>query len=92
MHRELQKSNFVKVCIMDLVSHLKRYLDSKQIEASRNLPTNALFPAPQAVSYLQDAIKKVSDEIISKIHLAYPDLNIVWLDVWRGKYGEQCKY
>lgn len=42
-------------------------------------PTLAIFPVPLYRSCSMGATKKVSDELITKIHNAYPALNIMWL-------------
>lgn len=68
---------------MDLVSRLKRYLDSKQISVTQ-FADECAIPRPTGSQLLAGRNKKVSDEIISKIHLAYPDLNIVWLMFGEG--------
>lgn len=68
---------------MDLVSRLKQYLDSRQISVTQ-FADECLIPRPTASQLLAGRNKKVSDEIISKIHNAYPDLNVVWLMFGEG--------
>lgn len=71
------------VCIMDLVSRLKRYLDSRQISVTQ-FADECAIPRPTGSQLLAGRNKKVSDEIISKIHSAYPELSIVWLMFGEG--------
>lgn len=68
---------------MDLVSRLKHYLDSRQISVTQ-FADECAIPRPTGSQLLAGRNKKVSDEIISKIHTAYPDLNIVWLMFGEG--------
>lgn len=68
---------------MDLVSRLKQYLDSRQISITQ-FADECGIPRPTGSQLLAGRNKKVSDEIISKIHAAYPDLNIVWLMFGEG--------
>ena len=69
---------------MDLVSRLKHYLDSRQISVTQ-FADECSIPRPTGSQLLAGRNKKVSDEIISKIHLAYPDLSIVWLMFGEGE-------
>ncbi|MBD5300491.1 MAG: hypothetical protein HDS17_03330 [Bacteroides sp.] len=68
---------------MDLVSRLKRYLDSRQISVTQ-FADECAIPRPTGSQLLAGRNKKVSDEIIGKIHGAYPELNIVWLMFGEG--------
>lgn len=68
---------------MDLVSRLKVYLDSKQISVTQ-FADECGIPRPTGSQLLAGRNKKVSDEIIGKIHVAYPDLNVVWLMFGEG--------
>lgn len=68
---------------MDLVSRLKQYLDSRQISITQ-FADECSIPRPTGSQLLAGRNKKVSDEIISKIHAAYPDLSIVWLMFGEG--------
>ncbi len=77
------KSKSLRICIMDLVSRLKHYLDSRQISVTQ-FADECAIPRPTGSQLLAGRNKKVSDEIISKIHTAYPDLNIVWLMFGEG--------
>lgn len=68
---------------MDLVSRLKQYLDARQISVTQ-FADECGIPRPTASQLLAGRNKKVSDEIISKIHQTYPDLSIVWLMFGEG--------
>lgn len=68
---------------MDLVSRLKHYLDYRQISVTQ-FADECAIPRPTGSQLLAGRNKKVSDEIIGKIHSAYPDLNIVWLMFGEG--------
>ncbi len=63
---------------MDLVSRLKLFLEQNGIGNSQFADTCDI-PRPTISQLLNGRNKKVSDEVISKIHLAYPALNIMWL-------------
>lgn len=64
--------------IMDLVSRLKLFLEQNGIANSQFADTCDI-PRPTISQLLNGRNKKVSDEVISKIHVAYPTLNIMWL-------------
>lgn len=68
---------------MDLVSRLKQYLDSRQISVTQ-FADECGIPRPTASQLLAGRNKKVSDEIIGKIHQCYPALNIIWLMFGEG--------
>ena len=63
---------------MDIVSRLKLFLSQNGIANSQFADTCDI-PRPTLSQLLNGRNKKVSDEIISKIHSAYPALNIMWL-------------
>ena len=69
---------------MDLVSRLKQYLDSRQISVTQFADVCGI-PRPTASQLLAGRNKKVSDEIINKIHNFYPDLSILWLMFGEGE-------
>ena len=64
--------------IMDIISRLKLFLDQNGISNSQFADTCEI-PRPTLSQLLNGRNKKVSDEVISKIHTAYPALNIMWL-------------
>lgn len=63
---------------MDIISRLKIFLDSNGI-ANSQFADNCKIPRPTLSQMLNGRNKKVSDEVISKIHAAYPSLSILWL-------------
>ena len=63
---------------MDIVSRLKLFLQESGIAYSQ-FADNCEIPRPTLSQLLNGRNKKVSDEIIAKIHRAYPALNIMWL-------------
>lgn len=64
--------------IMDIISRLKLFLEQNGISNSQFADTCEI-PRPTITQLLKGRNKKVSDEVISKIHAAYPALNIMWL-------------
>lgn len=77
------KVEFSKFAFMDLVSRLKTFLDSRQISVTQ-FADECGIPRPTGSQLLAGRNKKVSDEIIGKIHQAYPELNVVWLMFGEG--------
>lgn len=63
---------------MDIVSRLKSFLQESGIAYSQ-FADNCEIPRPTLSQLLNGRNKKVSDEIIAKIHRAYPALSIMWL-------------
>lgn len=63
---------------MDIVSRLKQYLDHEQISVTQ-FADYCGIPRPSASQLLNGRNKKVSDEVISKIHTSYPSLSMLWL-------------
>lgn len=63
---------------MDIVSRLKIFLSHTGISNSTFADTCDI-PRPTLSQLLNGRNKKVSDELITKIHNAYPALNIMWL-------------
>lgn len=68
---------------MDLVSRLKQYLDNEGIGVTQ-FADECNIPRPTASQLLAGRNKKVSDEIIGKIHQSYPNLSVVWLMFGEG--------
>lgn len=68
---------------MDLVSRLKHYLNSRGISITQ-FADECDIPRPSASQLLAGRNKKVSDEIIGKIHYTYPDLSVSWLMFGEG--------
>ena len=69
---------------MDLVSRLKLYMDKNGIAISQFADTCGI-PRPTMSQLLSGRNKKVSDELISKIHNAYPALSVLWLMFGEGE-------
>lgn len=63
---------------MDIVARLKRYMEVNGIPVSV-LADTAQISRPTLSQILSGRNKKVSNEVISKLHAAFPDLNIMWL-------------
>ncbi len=68
---------------MDIVNRLKFFMDSLQIGNSQ-FADNCRIPRPTLSQMLNGRNKKVSDEIIAKIHSAYPQLSVLWLMFGEG--------
>lgn len=68
---------------MDIVSRLKQYLDLCQVSVTQFADACGI-PRPSVSQLLNGRNKKVSDEVISKIHAAYPDLSMMWLMFGEG--------
>ena len=60
------------------MSRLKLFLQQSGI-ANSQFADNCEIPRPTLSQLLNGRNKKVSDEVIAKIHRAYPHLNIMWL-------------
>lgn len=69
---------------MDLVSRLKEYMEYSQIAISQFADT-CNIPRPTISQILNGRNKKISDELIGKIHAAFPDLSILWLMFGEGQ-------
>ncbi len=69
---------------MDFVTRLKQFLDLKQIPVTQ-FADNCRIPRPTLSQLLNGRNKKVSDEVIGKIHEAYPTLSVLWLMFGEGK-------
>jgi len=63
---------------MDIVTRLKEFLGQNGISNSQFADTCEI-PRPTLSQLLNGRNKRVSDEVIGKIHRAYPSLNIMWL-------------
>lgn len=69
---------------MDIVSRLKKFMDYQQIAISQFADTCGI-PRPTISQILNGRNKKISDELIGKIHSAFPDLSIIWLMFGEGE-------
>lgn len=68
---------------MDIVSRLKTYMDYAQMAISQFADT-CNIPRPTISQILNGRNKKISDELIGKIHAAFPDLSVLWLMFGEG--------
>lgn len=68
---------------MDIVSRLKYFMETQQIAISQFADT-CRIPRPTVSQLLNGRNKKVSDEIICKIHTAFPQLSVLWLMFGEG--------
>ena len=69
---------------MDIVSRLKEFINQQSV-AITQFADNCKIPRPTLSQLLNGRNKKVSDELISKIHTAYPQLSVLWLMFGEGE-------
>lgn len=69
---------------MDIVSRIKTFLSQKGIAYSI-FADKCDIPRPTLSQLLNGRNKKVSNEVLDKIHLAYPELSIMWLMFGEGE-------
>lgn len=69
---------------MDIVTRIKYYMNSQNIGSSQ-FADACDIPRPTLSQILNGRNKKISDEIIRKIHQAYPDLSMLWLMFGEGE-------
>lgn len=69
---------------MDIVNRLKIYMESKGI-GSTQFADSCKIPRPTLSQILSGRNKKISDEVISKIHNAFPQLSVMWLLFGEGQ-------
>lgn len=63
---------------MDIVTRLKAYMDHVGLQISQ-FADLAQIPRPTLSQILSGRNKKISNELLSKLHTAFPLLNISWL-------------
>ena len=68
---------------MDFVNRLKLFMENGDISISQFADT-CRIPRPTMSQILNGRNKKVSDELIAKIHAAYPELSVLWLMFGEG--------
>lgn len=68
---------------MDIVERLNLFLDRIGVSKSQ-FADSCGIPRPTASQILSGRNKKISDEIIAKIHSIYPQLSIMWLMFGEG--------
>lgn len=69
---------------MEIVSRLKLFLDTHSIPVTQ-FADRCGIPRPSLSQLLSGRNKKVSDEVITKIHEAYPSLSMMWLMFGEGR-------
>ncbi len=68
---------------MDIVSRLKKFITYANVPVTQ-FADNCNIARPTLSQLLNGRNKKVSDELISKIHDAYPTLSVLWLMFGEG--------
>lgn len=68
---------------MDIVDRLNLFLEETRISKSQ-FADSCNIPRPTVSQILSGRNKKISDEIIAKIHSIYPQLSIMWLMFGEG--------
>lgn len=68
---------------MDFVNRLKFFMDKENITSSQ-FADSCRIPRPTMSQILNGRNKKISDELIAKIHAAYPRLSVLWLMFGEG--------
>lgn len=63
---------------MDIVSRIKAFMAANSI-SSTQFADACNIPRPSLSQILGGRNKKISDEVIAKIHEAYPRLSVMWL-------------
>lgn len=69
---------------MDIVSRLKTFIDYLGVPVTQ-FADNCGIPRPTLSQLLNGRNKTVRDELISKIHAAYPRLSVMWLMFGEGE-------
>ena len=69
---------------MDIVSRLKKYMTTIGMSSSQ-FADACYIPRPSFSQLLNGRNKKISDELITKIHETFPDLSILWLMFGEGE-------
>ncbi len=68
---------------MDIAARLRHFMTVKGIASSQFADT-ADIPRPTLSQLLNGRNKKISNELIAKIHTAYPTINVLWLMFGEG--------
>ncbi len=68
---------------MDIVSRLKIFMNYLNI-ANSQFADSCRIPRPTISQILNGRNKKISDELIGKIHETYPSLSVLWLMFGEG--------
>lgn len=68
---------------MDIVNRLRYFMDASKLTISQFADTCGI-PRPTMSQLMNGRNKRISDEVINKIHVSYPQLNILWLMFGEG--------
>lgn len=68
---------------MDLINRLKHFMSSSNVTISQ-FADKCGIPRPTMSQLINGRNKRISDEVINKIHNAYPNLSILWLMFGEG--------
>lgn len=71
-------------CKMDIVNRIKAFMAAGNISSTQFADACGI-PRPTLSQILGGRNKKISDEVISKIHEAYPALSVMWLLFGEGE-------
>lgn len=74
---------------MDIASRLRQFMAEKNI-ASSQFADSADIPRPTLSQLLNGRNKKISNELIAKIHEAFPSLNVLWLMFGEGEMEQNA--
>jgi len=69
---------------MNIVDRLKIYMEHTELPISQ-FADAALIPRPTLSQILSGRNKKISNEVLEKLHDAFPSLNVAWLLFGEGK-------
>ncbi len=69
---------------MDIIDRLKYFMEKEQIASSQFADT-CRIPRPTVSQILNRRNKTISDELIGKIHDAFPELSVMWLMFGEGE-------
>lgn len=72
---------------MDIVSRLKQFIDFTGLSSSQ-FADRALIPRPTLSQIMNGRNKKISNELITKLHIAFPELNVMWLMFGDGSMAD----
>lgn len=69
---------------MDIISRLKKYMEYSGLSSSQfadraGIPRPTLSQLFNGRNKSDDSVRKISSELLKKLHDAFPDLNIMWL-------------
>ena len=68
---------------MDITSRIKRFMEHEQLTNSQ-FADKCRIPRPTLSQILNGRNKKISDELIGKLHESFPHLSILWLMFGEG--------